>query len=116
MPFGKHRDRPLDELPDAYLDWLLSIRLREPLLSAVNREAARRAGEAGGSNGGHAGPRRLEVRVDPAIAHELVTAGLHVLTKRHHPDLGGDLEIMKRVNLVAEALRRIVAGRRGNDD
>jgi hypothetical protein len=36
MPFGKHRGKPVAELPLGYLRWLVdNVDLREPLLSAV---------------------------------------------------------------------------------
>jgi hypothetical protein len=40
MPFGAHKGTLLSKVPDDYLEWLLSIELREPLLSAVRTEAA----------------------------------------------------------------------------
>ncbi len=35
MPFGKYRGLDLEDLPDEYLEWLLSIDLREKLRSAL---------------------------------------------------------------------------------
>ncbi len=109
MPFGRYRGYPLAELPDEYLDWLFTIHIREPLASALNREAARRAGESSGSNGAYTGPIHHPAGVDPEIASELVTAGYRVLAQRYHPDVGGEVERMKRVNVTAEALRRMLA-------
>lgn len=42
MPFGKFKGTPLEALDDGHIGWLLSIELREPLFSAVLREARRR--------------------------------------------------------------------------
>jgi uncharacterized protein (DUF3820 family) len=39
MPFGKFKDYPLAEIPDDYLEWLLSCEwLRDPLRSKVEQE------------------------------------------------------------------------------
>ncbi len=109
MPFGRYRGLPLSEIPDAYLDWLFTIRLREPLASALNREAARRAGDFGGSNGAYSGPIRRMTELDSEIAGELVTAGYRVLAQRHHPDHGGETRIMQVINATVEALRQLLA-------
>ena len=43
MPFGKHKDTPLEELPTEYLLWLGCLDdLRQPLLGHVLREMGRR--------------------------------------------------------------------------
>jgi hypothetical protein len=43
MPFGRFRDRPLSELPSAYVIWLLKLPdLRDPLKAAIVEEIARR--------------------------------------------------------------------------
>jgi len=46
MPFGKHRGKPVSELPDDYLEWLSdpARQLRGPLAGAVAAEVARRKG------------------------------------------------------------------------
>jgi hypothetical protein len=104
IPFGKYRGRPLAELPDAYLRWLAGLPdLREPLRSAVDREAQRRR---------HTGPSRSRAMLPldaVPIAAELVTAGLHALTRRHHPDAGGDHRTMVLINR-ADWLREAVRG------
>jgi hypothetical protein len=42
MPFGKFKGYAVEDLPDAYVAWLVSIDLREPLRGAVVDEMARR--------------------------------------------------------------------------
>ena len=43
MPFGVHKGKPLDDLPDDYLLWPGCLDdLRQPLLSHVLREMSRR--------------------------------------------------------------------------
>jgi len=94
MPFGRHRGEPLDRLPADYVEWLLTIDLREPLRAHVAQEAARRRGE-----------RPSRSAPDPVIAGELVSAGLHVLARRHHPDTGGSHTAMTAVTAAADWLR-----------
>jgi hypothetical protein len=44
MPFGKFKGTPFADLPDWYLEWIKeNLELREPLLSKINAEVARRA-------------------------------------------------------------------------
>lgn len=45
MPFGVHAARPLSEVPDDYLRWLLKIDLRERLRDGVEAELGRRKEE-----------------------------------------------------------------------
>jgi hypothetical protein len=45
-----------------------------------------------------------------SIADELVTAGYPALTRRHHPDAGGDHRTMVLVNTAASWLREDVRG------
>ncbi|MBI3989757.1 MAG: DUF3820 family protein [candidate division NC10 bacterium] len=110
MPFGKYRGRAVGDLPDAYLQWLTTIPLREPLRSAVQSEVdARQRRQVWGDRGGQPMGPLPSYGVDRSVALELVGAGVKVLAKRYHPDLvGGDGESMKQVNLSAEWLRTLI--------
>ena len=44
MPFGKYKNRPIDQVPSGYLDWLTTTELRDPLRAAVVAELGRRNG------------------------------------------------------------------------
>jgi len=108
MPFGKHRGYELSELPDAYLQWLRTLELYDPLQRAVadeistriHRDAAQRA----------FGIMPSAPQVDRTTVEEIIGAGLRVLAKKYHPDLeGGSDEDMKRVNLAAAWLREMAA-------
>jgi hypothetical protein len=96
MPFGRHYGLPVNDLPDAYLAWLLTIDLREPLRAVVIAEAELRGLLL------HPAPPTAPLR---DVAEQLVTAGLHALARRHHPDLGGDLATMQDLNAAADWLR-----------
>jgi Putative quorum-sensing-regulated virulence factor len=42
MPFGKYKNRSIDQVPSGYLDWLTTTELRDPLRAAVVAELERR--------------------------------------------------------------------------
>lgn len=102
MPFGKHKGRPLSELPEQYLLWLASLDdLRPPLRLAVDSEVRRREAASAAT------PRRE--RLDDAAteaAARIVTQGYRLAAMEAHPDRGGDTATMQAVNRAAEALRR----------
>jgi hypothetical protein len=99
MPFGKYQGKPLHEIPDSYVDWLLSLDdLREPLLSELNLEATRRWDPKASKQG-----RRI---VCPSLeaAADIVKAGKRSLSQKHHPDRGGDPVTMTLINATADWL------------
>jgi hypothetical protein len=97
MPFGKHRGTPIDRLPLEYIDWLIDQDfLREPLRSTLEAEFERRAYSQ----------EQSEPDVDVSLIDELVSAGLRTLSKKYHPDLGGDHDLMVALNNCAEWLRQ----------
>jgi hypothetical protein len=101
MKFGRYKGRPLDELPDDYLDWLTTISLREPLKTHVQRELRRRRaiGDAGI-------PPELR-----ATAAAIVSRGYRALSRERHPDAGGTHDGMVEVTAAREALDRMIGGR-----
>ena len=105
MPFGRHRGEPLSALPDSYLWWLASLpNLRPPLRGAVLAEIGRRVA------GAYAGP--AEGAPSREVVEELVGAGFRALTRKYHPDVGGETRRMQQVNAAADWLRRIAGVRR----
>jgi hypothetical protein len=102
MPFGKYKGRRLADLPDDYLDWLLTIDLRPFLRSAVAKEVARRVIDD---------QYRLPAFPPcpaPDVAADLVGAGLRSLSRRYHPDIGGTHDQMIRVTAVADWFRTLL--------
>jgi hypothetical protein len=97
MPFGKHRGKSLQTLPDDYLQWLVgNVELREPLRSAVYDELDRRRPPQS---------KRLRTCPHPGVAVELIGCGLRSLARRYHPDAGGSHDRMVEVTAAADWLR-----------
>lgn len=101
MPFGRHKGLPLEELPDAYLHWLTTIRLRSPLQEAVEAERRRRQGAGGYS-------ARTAALTPPARVVELVELGWRAAAKHYHPDVGGTNEAMREILTARDWLREVV--------
>jgi hypothetical protein len=97
MPFGKYRGTFISKLPLEYLDWLLDQDfVGEPLRSTLQREFDRRISSQ----------ERYDSEVDLSLIDELVSAGLRTLSKKYHPDLGGNHDSMVALNTCAEWLRQ----------
>jgi hypothetical protein len=105
MPFGKYNGRPLTELPDQYLAWLLTppVILREPLRQFVLDEASRR-------DRVRAAERAAALVTTDVVdaAHDIIKQGVRALTRTHHPDAGGSAAAMQAVNNAAELLRALL--------
>jgi hypothetical protein len=76
-------------------------RRREPIEDGLNNQDKRDE---------KAGTQRVPVSrqfpssVNLSIMLEIIRSGRQSLSKRHHPDVGGDLEMMKQINITADAL------------
>ena len=95
MPFGRHKGAPLEDLPDAYLQWLHGLTdLREPLRSGVDAEWRVRFGATAST---------LPVLAAEArpMVEELIAVGFRALAHQHHPDHGGLTRAMQLVNAAA---------------
>ena len=95
MPFGKYRGKRLEDVPFEYLEWLTTLDLREPLRTHVDEEFERRAYS-----------QETQNLIDPTVVDELVGAGVRSLSKKYHPDVGGDHHRMAAVNQAADWLRQ----------
>ena len=93
MAFGKFKGQRIEDLPNDYLEWLASIELR----GALKGEVPAGAGQAHPSQW-HAG------KANPKMVDEIITAGLHTLSLRYHPDIKGGSQMIE-VNSAADWLR-----------
>jgi hypothetical protein len=92
MPFGQYKGALLSELPADYLAWLLSLgTVRDPLRTALFTERERRATLAS---------------LDLKLARSIVDTGFRALAKQAHPDAGGELRTMQRLNEAVSWLRQ----------
>jgi hypothetical protein len=95
MRFGKYADSDIEKVPEDYLLWLLTT--QNELKERIETELARRAALA---------------EADLSWMERIVKAGFRELSKRHHPDLGGDVADMKEINAAYAALRHKVKSKR----
>ena len=96
MPFGKHKGRQLDELPDSYLIWLAeNVELREPLLSGVSMEFKER------------GLTMAQRPTTGTLDQDKIKTVYRELSLMFHPDrIGGHGEAQRALNLFYERLTR----------
>jgi hypothetical protein len=107
MPWGKFRGVPLDKIESGYLCWCLdhADTATPALRSAIRAELAKRFAPAAAPPPPPPPPRSWMVCPDREIASNIVAAGLRALSKKHHPDVGGDTKTMQRINAAAAWLK-----------
>jgi hypothetical protein len=107
MPWGKHRGKPLLEVPISYLAWVLeACTLTRGLRQAIAADVVRRLNLPQPEPPPPPGP--LPVALRPA-AREIVQAGFRAAAIKAHPDQGGTNEAMRQVLEAKEALERVVS-------
>ena len=109
MPWGKHRGQTLDDIESSYLIWCLESaeNLRPTLRTAIRAELAERFAAPPPPPPSSSASWRTPCP-DPRLAADIVSTGLRMLARKHHPDVGGDTAVMQRLNLAAEWLRGVV--------
>jgi hypothetical protein len=110
MPFGKHRDRPLTEVPGSYLRWLLrACDLDVPLRSAVLSELNRRVvtGDDGPPERWPAAGPGPDTGPSRDFLAEIIRVWYRGLVKDFHPDRGGSNEVMQALNEAHNRLKRL---------
>lgn len=103
MPFGKYKGTPISELPDWYLTWALEhlTEISGELWIALKREWDARQR---GSSTDMPSPSSVPDGVSLEIASQIISEGRRALTRRHHPDIGGDPSVMLSVNVTYDFL------------
>lgn len=95
MPFGKHYDKPLCEIPLGYLEWLANnVVMQGDLKRHVTAEIAFRNATSG------------QVVVPPREID--VAAWYRRLSIEFHPDRGGSCEAMVAINRGKELLQEML--------
>ena len=118
--FGQHRGERLSHVDTGYLGWCLETinGLSRAERSQIDLELIAREMMGGGPSGSgyqsknnyHRAydqtptPPRLPAGVTPQTIREVISAGRQHLTKRYHPDLGGDAQKMLLINVTADYL------------
>lgn len=104
FPFGKHRGKPLPDIPNGYLAWVLRECDLDPWLrAAVQCELQRRLDVAYGPSPGP-GPGFHP----PVQLGEIIRRWHREMALEFHPDRGGSNEAMKAINRAVERLRELV--------
>ncbi len=114
MPFGKYKQKSLDEIPVGYLRWLLrECDLDAWLRAAVAAEVRRRG--AGPDEDGHRPPGPADPSRSPAgkaaalvDVRSVVKRWFGEMSLTYHPDRGGSDAAMKAVNHAYERLRELL--------
>jgi hypothetical protein len=95
MPWGKHKGRLIQEVPDSYLRWmLLKCDLSPRLRQAVQQELG---------DGGDAVPPPPGLELRP-----LVNKWYGRMALKYHPDRGGTHKEMLVVNECRDALLKLI--------
>jgi uncharacterized protein (DUF3820 family) len=93
MRFGKYKGLPLIEVDDDYLEWLVTV-ARPSLKKAVLVELERRG-------------LRSPDRDGLTPIGEIIQHWWREMVLTHHPDRGGDAEIMKALNNAHQRLKQL---------
>lgn len=84
LKFGKYKGWQLSEVPEDYLEWLISQ--QQKTIDEYQAEVDRR-------------------HSDLSWEQKIVQAGYHALSLKHHPDRGGNTSDMKNLNAAHESLK-----------
>ena len=138
MPFGKHRGEYLEDIPTDYLRWCVEKldNLSAGLRQDIEAELDDRGASYHSRETWNPGPGRYTAPPPPPggwrtpppspppppppppppktpvnwdVISEIVETGFRACARKHHPDVGGDAELMKAVNVGATWLRQQIA-------
>ncbi len=91
LNFGKYKDKHIREIPDDYLNWIKDNNVK--LIEQIDKELTRRESDA---------------EANMPLKEKIISMGYKALAKQFHPDLGGDLDKMKNLNLAVEDLKEMI--------
>jgi hypothetical protein len=109
MPFGRYRRWSIQELPDSYLEWLLTINLRSWLYAAARAEYDRRTEKYSSRDDRTPplSPASPGVRIRPEeapLVWRVFDAGYWTLARTMHPDVRGDVHAMQQFHARADSV------------
>ena len=96
IKFGKYAGRDICEVPDDYLDWLISTRKSE--LNGYQAELDR---------------RQQAKEASLPMIEKIVSVGYRELAKRLHPDAGGETAAFQDLQAANEQLKAAVRSVKG---
>jgi hypothetical protein len=113
LPFGRYRGTPLEDVPDHYIAWLLTVEIRSPQLrAAIEDEArARELADDDGADAAAPPPWALLESETAKAARAMVALGFRAAARRAHPDVGGSTTAMQAVTAARTALLRFLEQR-----
>lgn len=106
FPFGKFKGHDVRDVSAGYLAWALEecSNLSPALRWAIRRELAERLELQ--SVVSTPPPRTTTGTLSPADLDGRVRNWFHRLARQHHPDVGGDGQVMRAINEAHDTLRR----------
>ncbi len=98
MPWGKHKGKPLTDVPSDYLQWVIAEadNASSWLKQQIKQELSRRCSPP---------PRQAS---NTALSVDQIDDWFRRLARKYHPDVGGDNEIMKALQDGYEELKRMI--------
>jgi len=91
--FGKYRGWQLEKIPADYLSWLVDNVERESIRMIAREELNRRL-----KTKYEAAQPKQKLNVRDPLTWQILEAGYRALAKKFHPDAGGDLGMMQKLN------------------
>ncbi|MGH7472318.1 MAG: putative quorum-sensing-regulated virulence factor [Candidatus Methylomirabilales bacterium] len=88
LGFGKYADLDLTKVPEDYLQWLINSSRHK--IAQYEAEIHR---------------RELAEDADATLIERIIKTGYRELSKKMHPDVGGNTAQMQELNAAFEALR-----------
>lgn len=111
MPFGKHKGTPLEDVPDDYLWWVLGKcdNVNPYLIEAIRRRLGVTATPPPPPPPRPPPPAGVSMARVKAVVLESVKKWHRTQAMRNHPDRGGNPEVAKVVNDLADQLTREIS-------
>lgn len=93
LDFGKHRGRDITDVPDDYIEYMISSSEKTAKTFREERD------------------RRIAQREAKLSAMErIIQAGYRTLALQNHPDMGGNTKAMQEINFAHDRLKSIIRG------